>query len=339
MKVFKSIKESWKKNRKGASYAFFIALGISIFSGIVLASLYNISKWLEFVFLFLGGWIVGSLIKFSQYFGKIRDKYFLVVLTMLCILFSVLFRNIFILYIFKKNLILTNQLSMVSAFTSIIGYTVIHYILFCVYILESFGGLFYFNPLVFDEQNDCWYKKIHGIGMIDLSERERIINVLKNNSISQEDIRMGLTRQFIKYGGMTDSCIRLEARKSKPNTKVYIEATAHQGQNVEEIFTGFISWELAALLEELIGFIGSKKRVVCSSCKKGTIPFKPSSGTWVGNVVDYLGQGLKPYNGFICEKCTKIVCIDCSAHKAKRMSMKTFVCPECGHYPLKSIYR
>jgi DNA-directed RNA polymerase subunit RPC12/RpoP len=78
----------------------------------------------------------------------------------------------------------------------------------------------------------------------------------------------------------------------------------------------------------------------CAHCSKTLRPFPVSGGPWSGT----LGQlnsmpKIEADNGFVCEGCGKTICPVCAGKRASELGVREFVCTECGHRPLKKIYR
>lgn len=80
--------------------------------------------------------------------------------------------------------------------------------------------------------------------------------------------------------------------------------------------------------------------VWCASCGKTLRAFPVPGGPWSGT----LGQmssmpKIEADHGFVCEGCAKTICPVCAGKKASALGVRQFVCPECGHMPMKTIYR
>jgi len=83
-----------------------------------------------------------------------------------------------------------------------------------------------------------------------------------------------------------------------------------------------------------------KARVRCASCSKSLRPFQVPSGMYATTVSDLLKMPkIEPDNGFKCEGCGGVICPVCSGKKASAIGIREFVCTECGHRPLRTIYR
>ncbi len=78
----------------------------------------------------------------------------------------------------------------------------------------------------------------------------------------------------------------------------------------------------------------------CATCQKTLRPFPLPSGMMVTTLGAMSSMPrIDADNGFRCEGCGKIICPVCSGKRASAMGMREFVCTECGHRPLKTIYR
>jgi len=75
----------------------------------------------------------------------------------------------------------------------------------------------------------------------------------------------------------------------------------------------------------------------CNACHKKIRRFSVPGGRWSGTI-DQLPR-IEPDHAFVCEKCGAKVCPVCSGKRAGELGMKALVCTECGHSPLKTIYR
>ena len=78
----------------------------------------------------------------------------------------------------------------------------------------------------------------------------------------------------------------------------------------------------------------------CAQCGKKLKPFPVSGGMWSGTLGELASRPqIEADHGFVCEKCEKTICPVCAGKRASELGVREFVCTECGHHPLKTIYR
>lgn len=78
------------------------------------------------------------------------------------------------------------------------------------------------------------------------------------------------------------------------------------------------------------------KKVKCISCGTTVEPFPVASGMWSGTLGNI--PKIEAYHAFVCESCGAHVCPVCSGKKATALGVREFVCTQCGHRPMKTIY-
>lgn len=83
---------------------------------------------------------------------------------------------------------------------------------------------------------------------------------------------------------------------------------------------------------------------ICAACHKTVRPFPVPRGMLATNVSDLLSGGhglprIEADHAFRCERCGRTICPVCSGKKASSLRVRAFVCTECGHQPLETIYR
>jgi rubrerythrin len=78
----------------------------------------------------------------------------------------------------------------------------------------------------------------------------------------------------------------------------------------------------------------------CAACGKLLRPFPVAKGSFAGTVGSAMNlPKIEADHGFVCEQCQSTVCPVCSGKKAGQLGVRAFVCTQCGHQPLKTIYR
>jgi len=90
------------------------------------------------------------------------------------------------------------------------------------------------------------------------------------------------------------------------------------------------------ILSKLFGGSGRK----CATCGKSVRPLGGRGGMWSGTAAQLLSMPkIEADNAFVCDKCGATICPVCSGNKASDMGIREFVCTQCGHRPIKTIYR
>lgn len=77
----------------------------------------------------------------------------------------------------------------------------------------------------------------------------------------------------------------------------------------------------------------------CAFCHKSVRPFAHAGGIWAGTVADLASLKIEPDNALICSSCHSTTCPVCLGNEATKKGIRQFVCPLCGHTPVKEIYR
>lgn len=79
---------------------------------------------------------------------------------------------------------------------------------------------------------------------------------------------------------------------------------------------------------------------LCATCGKMVKAFPVPGGPWSGTLGQLSSMSkIEADHAFVCEECGQAVCPVCAGKKASAMGVRQFVCPECGHMPMKTIYR
>lgn len=78
----------------------------------------------------------------------------------------------------------------------------------------------------------------------------------------------------------------------------------------------------------------------CAACNKQLRKFPARGGRFSGTMGQLLATPkMEPDHGFVCDACTAIICPVCSGKRSSELGTRQFVCTECGHSPLATIYR
>lgn len=78
----------------------------------------------------------------------------------------------------------------------------------------------------------------------------------------------------------------------------------------------------------------------CAACGKLVRPLGGRGGMRFGAAAQLLAiPKIEEDNAFICEKCGATICPVCSGNKASTLGVSEFVCTQCGHRPIKAIFR
>lgn len=103
---------------------------------------------------------------------------------------------------------------------------------------------------------------------------------------------------------------------------------------------------LAPLLIRILGVFtllstGRRGWQTCISCKKPVRPFKGArGGRWSGTAEQFMAlPKIEADNAFVCEQCNAIICPVCLGAKTSALGSTEFVCVQCGHKPVKTIFR
>ena len=87
---------------------------------------------------------------------------------------------------------------------------------------------------------------------------------------------------------------------------------------------------------------GSKRKngERCANCGKNVTPFPGPGGMWSGTVGELASMPqIESHHAFVCEDCHSTICPVCLGKKASELGVRMFVCTQCGHKPVKTIYR
>ena len=83
----------------------------------------------------------------------------------------------------------------------------------------------------------------------------------------------------------------------------------------------------------------------CANCGKRVFPFSIPGGMRSGSLGDLINEEKKEVkkieanNAYICDECKAIICPVCLGKKGSEMGIRMFVCTECGHKPVETIFR
>ena len=78
----------------------------------------------------------------------------------------------------------------------------------------------------------------------------------------------------------------------------------------------------------------------CAHCGKQLRPFPVRGGMWSSTLGQLASMPkIEADHGFVCEGCGKTICPVCAGNRASELGVREFVCTECGHRPMKKIYR
>ena len=107
-----------------------------------------------------------------------------------------------------------------------------------------------------------------------------------------------------------------------------------------------IAIPLIFLLRPLLRLISYAKRSFvrgnsCATCGRHVRPYAgPGPGRWTGTGEQFAEMPrIEAFNAFRCEACGALICPTCAGNMASELGVNMFVCTECGHKPIKTIYR
>lgn len=78
----------------------------------------------------------------------------------------------------------------------------------------------------------------------------------------------------------------------------------------------------------------------CDHCGQQLRPFPVRGGMWSGTLEQLASMPkIEADHGFVCEGCGKTICPVCAGKRASELGVREFVCPGCGHRPMRTIFR
>jgi len=98
----------------------------------------------------------------------------------------------------------------------------------------------------------------------------------------------------------------------------------------------------AAELEKPLSTTGRGQegaKATCDACGKEVLGLGISGGPWTGTVAELASLRPQPHNALLCEGCGSRICMVCAGRKGSETGVREFICPKCGHRPMRSFFR